>query len=210
MWSSHLCMAGFVGVASPSPPNGRACPAVGRVGPWWPLVVGCGCLVRWSLDRRAELPSARCAPTVGVPSCGAVTGPSPMVGPAVVVREPPSLFGVLRWCVAPLMVGGAVVLRGSSHCGACCVGAGSPSWWGVLWCCVAPLMVGRVVVVRAPLMVACAVLVLGPPHGGATCVGEWPPSIWGVLWWCVVLLMVERAVVLRGPPHGGACFGGCR
>ena len=56
----------------------------------------------------------------------------------------PPWWGVLRWCVAPRMVG-----RAALGCG--------------VLCCVALC----VVVVCGPLMVGRAALVCGPPHGGA-------------------------------------------
>ena len=59
---------------------------------------------------------------------------------------PPSWWSLLRWCVAPPMVGCAVLVR-----------APRPLW-GVLCCCMAPPMVGR------------AMLVCGPPHGRPCCV----------------------------------------
>ena len=121
---------------------------------------------------------------------------------------PPSWCGVLRWCVAPCMVGFsvvwwpmapliagcAVVVRAPPHCGTCFVGACPLSSWGVLCWCAAPLMVGR------------PVLVLGPPHGGACCAGFWPPSWWAVLWWCLAFLMVGQFVSVPGlPPVGAGC-----
>ena len=121
---------------------------------------------------------------------------------------PPSWWGVLRWCVAPRMVGRAVlgcsvVMCGlvccggvwPPHGGACCVGVWPPSWWGVcwraVWCCVA-----------LSVVVLCR-----PPHGGACCVGVlcgvvwccvlwWcvAPSWWGMLHWCVAPLIVGPGV----------------
>ena len=112
---------------------------------------------------------------------------------------PPSCRGVLRRCVAPLMVGpgalGCVVL--------CCLALCCVSRW-----CVAPVMVGRAALVCGPPLggaccvgvwcivlrgVVLCVVVCGPPYGGAHCVGVWPPSWWGVLCWCVAPPMVGRA-----------------
>ena len=64
---------------------------------------------------------------------------------------PPSKWGLLRWCVAPPMVGPAVVVR-----------APRPLW-GVLCRCVAPPEVG-------PAVLACS-----PPHGRPRCFAPWPP-----------------------------------
>ena len=138
--------------------------------------------------------------------------------------RPPSWGGVLRWCVASLMVGraafGCFVLR----CVALCVVVvcGTPSLWGVLWWCVAPLMVGLCcvvfwcVVLRCGVLccvVLCMVVVCGPPHGGACCVGVLPPSWSGVLHWgavccgvwrCVLWLFVAPRMVGRAMP---ACVG---
>ena len=83
---------------------------------------------------------------------------------------PPPWWGVLRWFVAPPMVGRAALVCGPPLSGACCVGACPPSWWGVLcWC-------------------------VPPPRDGACCVGFWSPSWWGVLCWCVAPLSAGRAV----------------
>ena len=138
--------------------------------------------------------------------------PSLVVSCAVVVRDTPdgvacfggawpsSWWGVLCWCVAPLMVCPALVVRFPRHCGsccggthpchggACCGGVWLPSWWGPLSWYLAPLIVGS------------AVLVLTPPHCGAFCVAVWPASMWGVLWWCVALLMVGCALLVLDPP----------
>ena len=115
---------------------------------------------------------------------------------------PPSCRGVLRWCVAPLMVG-----RGAFGCGVLCCLALRCVWW---WC-VAPLIVGRAALMCGPpfggaccvgvrCIVLCGVVlcvvVCGPPYGGARCVGFWPHSWWGVLWWCVAPPLVGRAVSL--------------
>ena len=91
---------------------------------------------------------------------------------------PPSWWGVLRWCVAPPMVGRAVLVR-----------AARPLW-GVLCRCVAPPKVA-------------AVLACGPPHGRPCCCAAWPPSWWGVLCRCVAPLMVGRAVLV--PVRRGGC-----
>ena len=92
---------------------------------------------------------------------------------------PPSWWGWLRWCVAPPMVGRAVLVRASRQL------------WGVLCRCVAPPMVGR------------AVLACGLPHGRPCCVVVWPPLWLGVLCWCVNPLMVGRALLL--PVRRGGC-----
>ena len=144
---------------------------------------------------------------------------------------PPSWWGVLWWCVAPLMMGRGVVLRGPPHGGACCGGVWPPSWWGVMWWCVVLCMVQRGVVARGPLRVMRGVLVCGTPHGSACCVGVWPPSWWGcavlccvvlrcsvlccvalrcVVWWSVAPLMVGCAALVCDPAHGRACRVGVR
>ena len=95
----------------------------------------------------------------------------------------PSLFGLLRWCVVPPMVGRAVLVR-----------APCPLW-GVLCRCVAPPKVG-------------AVLVCSPPHGRPCCFAVWPPSWCGVLCRCVAPLMVEGAVLVPVCRGGCAWCGG--
>ena len=149
------------------------------------------------------------------------------------------MVGVLRWFVAPLMVGRAVLVCGPPLGGACCVGAYPPRWWCVVWLCLAwvvvvcwvgcgcgcvflvagvnavlvrapPPLFGRAVFVRAPPMVGRALLVCAPPHRGACCIGLWPPSWWGVLCWCVAPLLVGRAVLVAARRGGGAWFGGVR
>ena len=124
---------------------------------------------------------------------------------------PPSWLGVVWWCMAPHMVGHALVVCGPPHGGARCGGVWprawwgmvwwrvAPCWWGVVWWCVAPLMVGRAALVCDPLyggaccaglrcVVLCGVVCCGGVwalRGGACCVGVWPPSWWGVV--CCVL-----------------------
>ena len=99
---------------------------------------------------------------------------------------PPSWWGLLRWCLAPPMVGRVVLVR-----------APCPLW-GVLCRCVAPPKVGR------------AVLACGRPHGPPCCFAAWPPSWWGVLcrcraplWlgvlcWCLSAVVVVGGVVVLG------------
>ena len=60
--------------------------------------------------------------------CWAIGGRLPLCGGV----WPPSWWGLLWWCVAPLIVGRGVVLCGPPHGGACCGRVWSPSWWG---CC---------------------------------------------------------------------------
>ena len=96
---------------------------------------------------------------------------------------PPSWWGLLRWCVAPPMVGRAVLMR-----------APRPLW-GVLCRCVAPPKVG-------------AELACGPPHGRPCCFAAWPPSWWGVLCRCMAPLMVGHAVLVPVRPGGCAWCGG--
>ena len=93
----------------------------------------------------------------------------------------PSWWGLLRWCLAPPMVGRVVLVR-----------APCPLW-GVLCRCVAPPRGRR------------AVLACGPPHGRLCCFAAWPPSSWGVLCRCAALLMVGRAVFV--PVRRGGCAG---
>ena len=106
----------------------------------------------------------------------------------------PYWFGVLRWCVAPLMVGLCCVApRCGVLCGVgmCCV---------VVWWCVAPLMVGLAALVCGSshggacgvgvrCVVLCGAVCCGgvwPPLDGACCVGVWPPSWWGYVLLCCV------------------------
>ena len=91
---------------------------------------------------------------------------------------PPSWWGLLRWCVAPPMVGRAVLVRASRPL------------WGVLCRCVAPPKVG-------------AVLACGPPHCRPGCFAAWPPSWWSLLCRCVAPLMVGHAVLV--PVRRGGC-----
>ena len=142
-----------------------------------------------------------------------------MVGGAVLVRAPPPWWGVLRWCVAPLLVGSAVLLRGA-WCGgvvvACWVAVAVLlfAWPGLVlyWCVPPPPLFGRAVLVRAPThggaccvgvspsspVVGRAALVCGPPHGGVCCVGAWLPSRWGVLFWCLSAAVVVCGLVVFG------------
>ena len=137
----------------------------------------------------------RCVVLRGVVVCGPLHGRACHVGVRCVVLFglvccggvwPPSWWGVVWWCVAPLMVGlcYVVLCLGALRCVVLCCGA----------------LCGLVVVRR-------------PPHGGAYCVGVWPPVRWGVLCWgavcCVVWggvwpLMVGLAAMVCGSPHGGA------
>ena len=160
-------------------------------------------VLRWCvaphLVRRAAL---GCCVLCCVALCVVVLCGPPFGGACCVGVWPPSWWGVLCWCVAPLIVGRAALG------GVCCV-VWSPIWRGVLRWCVAPLIVGRVVVV------------CGPPHGGAElrCVVLCPLALLcGVLccvalccvWWCVAPRMAGRGALVCGPPHGGACCSGVR
>ena len=91
---------------------------------------------------------------------------------------PPSWWGLLRYCVAPAMVGRAVLVRALRPL------------WGVLCRCVAPPKAG-------------VVLACGPPHGPPCSFAAWPPSWWGVLNRCVASLMVGHAVFV--PVRRGGC-----
>ena len=104
----------------------------------------------------------------------------PNGGACAVGARPPSLWGVLCWCVTPAL-------------------------WGVLCWCLAPLLVGLLGLYLALLMAGHAELVPSPPDGWTCCVGAWPPSWWGMLCWCVAPLVLGRAVLVHGPPHGGTC-----
>ena len=146
---------------------------------------------------------------------------------------PPAWWGMLSLCLPPLLggvwrggvwssacyrrgvvargpswAGRGVVVCGTPHGGACCVGVWPHSWWGCgVLCCVVP---------------RCGMLCCVALRCAAWCGGLWPPSLWGVLCWCVALRMVGRAalrcgvlccsalcvVVVCDPPHGGACCGG--
>ena len=109
---------------------------------------------------------------------------------------PPYWWGLLRWCLAPSMVGRVVLVR-----------APCPLW-GVLCWCVAPPRVGRAVLACGPSHGRRAALLRGPPLGGACCAATWPPSWWGVLCRCVAPLMVGRAVLVPVRRGGGAWCGG--
>ena len=96
---------------------------------------------------------------------------------------PPPWWGVLRWVVAPLMVGRAVLVHAPPLAGVCCVGARLPRWWCLVWVivacwvgcgcgCVVGLAGVGAVLVRAPRpLLGRAVFMRGPPLGGACCVG---------------------------------------
>ena len=107
---------------------------------------------------------------------------------------PPVRWGVLRWCVAPVIVGRFMVVCGPPDGGACCLGVWPPSRWGVSWWCVAPLMVGLCCVlvccVASRCFAVCCVVLF---------------ELCCVWWWCVAPLTVGRAALVGGPPHGGAC-----
>ena len=178
------------------PPHGGAC-SVGACPPRWLCVVWwCwACVVvcaawrpassgsGWWCLKRAPcaacfVGSASSSPPYGRRVRVAVVGGQVAVG--VVLFAWPGL--VLCWCVAPLLVGFAALVRGPPHGRACCVGA------------------------RPPPTVGRAVSLCGPSHGGACCAGVWPASCSAVLHCCVAPLKVGRSVRVCGPPHGGACF----
>ena len=124
--------------------------------------------------------------------CAVLVRGLPPVGACCVGVWPPALTGVLCWCVAPLimgrallvrgplMVGRAVLVRGPPHGEGCCRVAWAPSWWGVPWWCLAPHMVGR------------AVLVRGPPPGGACLLVLLPVFVVGGLVAVAVVLVLGR------------------
>ena len=178
------------------PPRGGAC-CVGVWPPsWWGMlrwgvvccVVWC-CVLLWCV---APLAVGRDVVVCGRPRGRAVLGRvllCPVTLRCDVLRcvvwcggvRRPSWWGVLRRCMAPLMVG-----RGALGCGVLCF---------VAICCVWPCV--------TPLLVGCAALLCGPPHCGAWCV-----LVQCVVLRCVVLcvapLMVGRAALVCGPPHGRA------
>ena len=183
-----------------------ALPRLGR------LIVGLSCfwlcLAVVTIGGWLRLCGGACPPS-GWGVLGRCTAPL-MVGRAVVVFGPPhgEAWPPSWWGVAPLMLG-----RGPPH-----AGAWLPSWWGVLWWGVPPPDGGACCGGSwptswwggGPIMV-----VLGPPHGGAwpplggaCCDGAWQPSWLRVLWRCVAPLMVGGAVLLCGPPNAGPCCGG--
>ena len=142
-----LCLACFVGSPSSSPPNGRLVlllDVLGRGGPWGSVSV-----VQVALGRHGRAGCVRC---MARPHGGACCGGA----------WPPSWWGVIWLCVAPPMVGRAVVVPSPPRGGVCYGGAWPAKWWGELWWCFAPLMVGR------------AVLVRGPPPSGACSVAAAP------------------------------------
>ena len=98
---------------------------------------------------------------------------------------PPSWWGLLRWCVAPRMVGRAVLVRASRPLWGCCVGVCPLPRW------VLCSRAAHRIVVRAALL-------RGPPRGGACFAGAWPPSWWGTLCWCLSAAVVVRGVVVLG------------
>ena len=104
---------------------------------------------------------------------------------------PPPWWGVLRWFVAPLMVGRAVLVRAPPLAGACCVGARLPRWWCLVWVvvacwvgcgcgCVVGLAGVGAELVRAPPPAGACRVCAWPTLGGACCVG-----VFG--FWVVVL-----------------------
>ena len=102
-----------------------------------------------------------------------------------------------------------MLVCGSPHGGACCVGLWAPSWLGVLYWCVVALIVGRAVLVPVcgSAGVWCGGVWLGLsafvglrlrlcclPGRGWCCAGAPPPY------------PVGACCVCACPPHGGVCF----
>ena len=120
----------------------------------WPLGCGCGCV-----DRLAGVGFVlvRGPPRGGACCVGAC--PPPWWHVLCWCVAPP-LGGVLRWFVAPLMVGRTVLVRGPPHGGACSVGARLPRCWCVVWWCLAWVVVVcsvavAVVLFASPGLVRC-------------------------------------------------------
>ena len=120
----------------------------------------------------------------------------PHCGVCCVGLWPLSWWGVLCWCVAPLMVGLAVLLP---------VGRGGGAWCGRVWLGLSSSVRLRLRLCRLPRRGWCCAGACPPPPVGACCVCVWPPPWWGLLCWCLAPPMVGRAALVCGPPHGGAC-----
>ena len=204
-----LCLAGFVGMLSSSPPNGRRVLLLGVLGRGGCLGFGCSgpaglgrtgrppervlCATRWG-----SCVQCCCRARPYGRACLACAWPASMVGRALPVLYPPPWSGVLCWCRARRIVRRVCLCVARLHGRACCVGAGPaamvgcatlvcdpPPWMGVRCCCVTPRR-GRAYRVRAgsAAMVGCVVLV-------------WDPTSWSLVrCWCVTSC------------HGGACFVG--
>ena len=183
---------------------------------WWCLWCGLFCLFDVVFAALPSACSAGCGWRLGcvdrlAEGCSLLVRGPPHGGACSVGACPPPWWGVLRWFVAPLMVGRALLVRGPCMVERAVlvpVGRGRGAWCGGVWlglsssvglwlrlyclprpgwcsavACPPPPCWGMLCLFVAPLMVGCAVLVCGPPHDGACCVD-------------------------RGPPHGGAyCVG---
>ena len=116
----------------------------------------------------------------------------------------PPCWGVPCLCVAPPLVGRAVLVRGPPFTGACCVGGRLLRWWCLVWvvvicrvgcgcgCLVGLAGVGAVLV-RAP-----------PPPVGASRVCARPPPLWGVR--CLRVRVSARGVVAGWMPGWFCCL----
>ena len=92
---------------------------------------------------------------------------------------PPPCWGVPCLCVAPPLVGRAVLVCGPPLAGACCPGGRLLRWWCLVW-----------------VVVICRV------GGGCGCLVR---LVGLVLCWCVPPTLLGRVVFVRGPPLGGEC-----
>ena len=193
------------------------------IGVWPPCMVGRAALKCRVLSLVVLCVVVVCGPRFGGACCVGVCSPSQ--------------WGVLGWCVAPLMVGcaalgcdvlccvaprmagRAALVCGPPHGGACCGGVWPPSGCGcVALCCVVSPCVA-VCCVPLCCVVLCVVL-RGPPHGGARCVCVSHPACSGmlllgtvccVLWRCVLWWCVAPRMVGRVAFVFGPPHGGaCR
>ena len=165
-WCAAPLMVGRT-VLVRAPPHGGAC----CVGVWPPPCRGVLCwfvlpLLVHLLVGRAVLVRAPLMVARAVSVCA----PPPRGGACCVGLWPPSWWGVLRWCLAPLSVGCAVLVP-------TCRGRGV--WFGVLssvrWVVVAVVLLAWPALVFCwcvpPPLLGRAVFVRGPPFGGECCVG---------------------------------------
>ena len=207
------CVVGLAGVGvvlvrAPSPVG--ACPVCACPPPWWGVlcrrvwVLVRGVVAGWMLGLFCwfAVVSAAVRPALSAVGClWCLPGRGWCCAGAC---PPPLWWGVLRWFVAPLMMGRAVLVRGPPLAGACCVGARLPRWWCLVWVvvfcsvgfgcgCVVGLARVGAVLVRAP-----------PPCWGVPCLCVAPPLEGHAVWacsgfgsWCCSRLDARLVLLVR-------------
>ena len=196
------CVVGLAGVGvvlvRAHPPVG-ACRVCAWPPPWWGVLrrrlgvlvggVVAGCMPGWFCWFAVVSAAARPALLgVGYLCC------FPGRGWCCAGACPRPWWGVLRWVVALLMAGRAVLVHAPPLAGVCCVGARLPRWWCLVWVVVASLVgCGCGCVVGLAGVGAVLVRAPPPPPVGACRVCAWPPPWWGVL--CRRVRVSVRGVV---------------